>query len=337
MSCPLDNNTQTSDFKRRDIRKFFNDNDEFGRSEAEKWLNSVGYDNDKTTNMLDNLFKDDKVYSSSTKFIGDIKNSLDDDETNPNRTTLSDAELKDIFQINTEQAHHDNHQTPPQEHNAMPQGNNNLPNDDNSEVNDVNDSNNQDTSPPSPDQEGYKRFDDSTQMQYDKLPRGFNGSIPTDDADYIAIIKSGGRDPKKAINEDSFRASGGNVVGMTGSADKGILLLDTRGQSDINIDVGESAVQFVRIKTDKNLQVDNNGGGALDPSLGEGNRLIATEAGSDFSIYGDDESKYSDRVKELQAASTVDFYNGDDSAYILSSGENAGNKGNGSIMQISYV
>jgi hypothetical protein len=201
----------------------------------------------------------------------------------------------------------------------------------------------------------------SVDVQYESLDRPFKGGIPTDGADYILVIKSGGKSHDSIDDPGNFFGTqDGEQIGFTGSKDKGMMLIKVDDLDSIQMDTGNSSVQIVRIKTDEELTVLNNGSGALDNDLVRGgkgysqsevNKLgYSTEhrrveawdsPNSFFTVYADDESKYDHRVDKYGGASDVFFYGGDDSAYLMPPGAQAdtrgGGSGNGAIMQLGFA
>lgn len=190
----------------------------------------------------------------------------------------------------------------------------------------------------------------TAEVQYESLDRPYKGAVSTAGADYILIIKSGGKTHNSIDNPQSFFGTrDGDLVGVTGSKDKGMMLIKVDDLDKIQMDTGDSSVQIMRIKTDETLTVLNDGSGALDNDLVRGgkgasreaiNRLgysidhRRVEAWNDdknfFTVYADDESKYDHRVKKYGDASEIFYYGGDDSAYLLPPGARADKKGEGS-------
>lgn len=194
-------------------------------------------------------------------------------------------------------------------------------------------------------------FDEgSAEIQYESLDRPYRGSIDTDGADYILIIKSGGKQHHSIDNPTRFFGTNdGDIVGVTGSKDKGMMLIDVAELDQIDMNTGNSSVQIMRIRTDEELTVLNDGRGALDNDLVRGGSGYSREAveqlGYDidhrrveawndsdnlFTIYADDESKYDHRVEKYGGVSEVFYYGGDDSAYVLPPGAQADTRGSGS-------
>lgn len=60
----------------------------------------------------------------------------------------------------------------------------------------------------------------SAQVQYESLDRHYKGSISTSDADYILVIKSGGKKHNSIDHPETFFGTrAGNIVGVTRSKD----------------------------------------------------------------------------------------------------------------------
>lgn len=197
-------------------------------------------------------------------------------------------------------------------------------------------------------------------IQYESLGRPFSGSVSTEGADYILFIKSGGKvHDEIADPEKFFGTRDGEILGVTGSKDKGTMLVDVRELDRIDVNTGNSSVQIMRIKTTESLTVLNNGGGALDNDLVRNGRSRSDEAidrlgysiahrrveawndgDNFFTVYADDESKHDHRVEKYGAASAVYYYGGDDSAYVMPPGaraETGSGSGNGAIIHLGVV
>ena len=127
------------------------------------------------------------------------------------------------------------------------------------------------------------------------------------------------------------------------------MLVYVRDLDKINMDTGDSSVQIMRIRTDETLTVLNDGKGALDNDLVQGDRSSSRDAiirldysidhrrveawnqdNNFFTVYADDESKYGHRVKKCGDASEIFYYGGDDSAYLLPPEAQADTRGKGS-------
>lgn len=218
-------------------------------------------------------------------------------------------------------------------------------------------------------------------VQYESLTRPENGfitkNIDTDGADYIMVIKSGGRkhrtfdDPQKHFGTDIAESK---VLGYVGDTDKAIMLLNVRDLDSFDIKIGDASVQIVRIKTNQKLKVLS--GSAIDDELletdddhesadkttawkngkGKGkavtkdtieHRRVESPSNSFFTLYADDESAKDgkpniERIDKYIDASATYWYGGDDSAYLLRPGEAADTKntdgsGNGAIMHIGIA
>jgi hypothetical protein len=214
-----------------------------------------------------------------------------------------------------------------------------------------------------------KLNDKNVEFQYESLERPFKGDVSTGDADYIMVIKSGGKE-HRTITEDHFGVTGGDVVGYAGSKDKAVMLVNVRDLDNINIDTGDSSVQIIRIKTDEDLTV--LGGSAIDDELVKGSntdnddddttvwkngeavnkeniehRRVESPYGYDdgafFTIYADDETKEgTSRTNKLIRSSQTYWGGGDDTAYLLEPGQTAdptggGGSGNGAILHIGIA
>ncbi|MFT6213212.1 MAG: hypothetical protein ACJARD_001346 [Alphaproteobacteria bacterium] len=194
----------------------------------------------------------------------------------------------------------------------------------------------------------------NVEMQYESLERPYRGPVATDGADYIMIIKSGGRVHNKINNpQDYFGTNDGEMIGYSGDKDKGMMLIKVSDLDKINMETGNSSVQIIRIKTDQELTFLNNGGQAIDDELldtrtSNGDQTAQRAAGgtiahrrvnafnqgnSFFTIYADDESQEEDnpdRVRKYSDASRMTYYGGDDSSYLMAPGAQADPKGKGS-------
>lgn len=199
-------------------------------------------------------------------------------------------------------------------------------------------------------------------VQYESLGRPSSGVIQKDGAKYILVIKSGGR-VHRAISKDHFGATGGSFVGYAGSKDKAIALLNVSGNSAFRINTGDSSMQLIRIKTVHALSVIS--GSAIDDELVKGDpdhnsddrttmwasgkatnaefiehrRVEAINNSNNFfTLYADDESSKPERVTKFGNLSTVYWYGGDDSAYLLNPGKkecpSCNGTGNGAILHI---
>ncbi len=336
----------SSNQSRPDIRKFFQDNDIFSRANAENWLSSLGYSNLDSNDALNDLFADNKIYNSSTLFIQDLEAKLSEKWTSGDNM-LSAAELDSVFGNNNNTDTHTHSGTAYSDtYSDVEISSPQVSTQSIDEIDNIltDESSSQPDSSPSTNSDITHTNTESTngtvpEMEYEYL-KDESGTIDTKNADYVMVIRSAGRDQKE-IDENYFGTTGGTVIGQTGSKDKAMQLLDTSNVDSIKFD---KKVQIIRIYTDgKELKVDNamnnnnSMSGALDPELGNSENSIKKDTGSDFAIYADDESKYDERVKTLSAATDTTFFSGDDSAYVMTSEKAAKPRGNGAIMQLSFV
>lgn len=344
-----------SDIDFRDIKKQINYRD----------ASAYQIDRDRSINMeeLDNYLKYELGITLSDEKLTDFFSQLDQNdsgnirESEFNRATRSNRDAKD------KPADRPNDASPPPKNDDRP--NNTRPDarpNDNQQGQVLPPSRNDGGSP----EVASKRFNVSrnqtspwssldlpkgtADVQYESLGRPYKGPVSTDGADYILIIKSGGKQHNSIDNPESFFGTkDGDILGVTGSKDKGTMLIDVKDLDKIQMDTGNASVQIIRIKTDEELTVLNDGRGALDNDLVRGGRSKSdaairrlgysiehrrVEAWNDddnfFTVYADDESKYDHRVEKYGDASEIYYYGGDDSAYLMPPGARADKKGSGS-------